>query len=119
MRVRPFTIKIKIFLSSFNSRTREGATISGKNLTVFDSFNSRTREGATRLERQDKGLYRVSIHAPVRVRHKGINIKEVYDEVSIHAPVRVRRLLFLFLLYNRSFNSRTREGATFPESSFS
>ena len=36
---------------------------------------------------------------------------QVFD-VSIHAPVRVRRMLFLILTGMRSFNSRTREGAT-------
>ena len=60
----------------------------------------------------------VSIHAPVRVR---LNIKTesiIQFSVSIHAPVRVRRYPKSSLWICISFNSRTREGATYPPYNF-
>ena len=76
---------------SFNPRTREGATFVGYQLQgLLLCFNPRTREGATRRQTYYEIIIRVSIHAPVRVRHVIIN----------------------FLLAIPRFNPRTREGAT-------
>ena len=78
----------------------------------MDSFNSRTREGATVQNRVHNTADIVSIHAPVKVRlirfpHKSIALcfnsrtregatptataEHIYYMVSIHAPVKVRR----------------------------
>ena len=56
-------------------------------------FNSRTREGATLSAFFTWLMSRVSIHAPVRVRQKRMS-EDACKDVSIHAPVRVRHLLF-------------------------
>ena len=55
---------------------------------------------------------KVSIHAPVRVRHQFDSRTRDFISVSIHAPVRVRRFVNSFSFSLWSFNSRTREGAT-------
>ena len=82
-----------------------------------------------------RGLTKVSIHAPVRVRlndsyvykakgcfnsrtregatgSKLFNLFSNMSKVSIHAPVRVRHLLIVVYYGLSCFNSRTREGAT-------
>ena len=75
----------------FNSRSREGATLSLSPFGVITPcFNSRSREGATKIYKKEG--------------------KE--NEVSIHAPVRERRLISIVVLLPTSFNSRSREGAT-------
>ena len=83
--------KLIISVSSFNSRTREGATfglpikkvptpvsihapvrvrqLPPLVLVLVTSFNSRTREGATTTGDFSNLNRGVSIHAPVRVRH--------------------------------------------------
>ena len=74
----------------FNSRTREGATLRCRKLHPVQSFNSRTREGATRrIDTRETRVF-VSIHAPVKVRHKYWYYCVKPDPVSIHAPVKVR-----------------------------
>ena len=55
------------------------------------SFNSRTREGATVGDTKGVTYYIVSIHAPVRVRPVS-QAQTNKLNVSIHAPVRVRRM---------------------------
>ena len=83
---------------SFNSRTREGATVLIVFLKSVLGFNSRTREGATDSAYQRQVADLVSIHAPVRVRLHKLSTTEI-TKVSIHAPVRVRLcFLALFLL---------------------
>ena len=54
------------------------------------SFNSRSREGATPLLVSPQALYRVSIHAPVRERLGVCDCINGAPVVSIHAPVRER-----------------------------
>ena len=76
--------------TSFNSRTREGATLLEKQTLARESFNSRTREGAT-----------FQFFVPYRLL-----------DVSIHAPVRVRLQTSETATSPLGFNSRTREGAT-------
>ena len=55
---------------------------------------------------------RVSIHAPVRVRHGDTDPVFYQYDVSIHAPVRVRPLNLTHFYFSKCFNSRTREGVT-------
>ena len=70
VRVRPLSLLCVLRKESFNPRTREGATVYGhyKNSMTI-GFNPRTREGATCSVSMFHGIKRVSIHAPVRVRH--------------------------------------------------
>ena len=74
---------------SFNSRSREGATLSLKLFIQLFRFNSRSREGATLGIVNQIPIKSVSIHAPVRERHKGAPMV-IGLHVSIHAPVRER-----------------------------
>ena len=85
-------------------------------LSLIDwSFNSRSREGATTPTSIIARKSCVSIHAPVRERPQGWQPKGAVMVVSIHAPVRERLRLELKLeLFQRRFNSRSREGATDP-----
>ena len=92
MKVRRFAQSICVFYRSFNSRTREGATV------LYLATSDRAK---------------VSIHAPVKVRHIGYQRDNVRNTVSIHAPVKVRLSSDGDILPQISFNSRTREGATF------
>ena len=97
----------------FNSRTREGATKTGSILAFFVSFNSRTREGATTCADCGRLAREVSIHAPVKVRLCTV-VLMLGVQVSIHAPVKVRLWWKQRRIDTGCFNSRTREGATFP-----
>ena len=54
----------------------------------------------------------VSIHAPVKVRPPWWGLLRRPQDVSIHAPVKVRRQSDCVKYPTRSFNPRTREGAT-------
>ena len=56
----------------------------------ISGFNSRTREGATLSFEGLSDSLQVSIHAPVRVRLEGAKKLFMQVVVSIHAPVRVR-----------------------------
>ena len=104
--------------------------------TFRNCFNSRSREGATGECPVSPHIYiKVSIHAPVRERHRRIPHGISVCVVSIHAPVRERRippcggnserLVSIHApvrerrparspqsVYACSFNSRSREGAT-------
>ena len=47
VKVRPVEQALSLIMIGFNSRTREGATMSIKGDISITGFNSRTREGAT------------------------------------------------------------------------
>ena len=57
-------------------------------------------------------VMRVSIHAPVRERHKRAVGHFEHKQVSIHAPVRERPIMLSTAATIASFNSRSRERAT-------
>ena len=72
MKVRRKIKVLQNIRTSFNSRTREGATtIFAVIMFTNRSFNSRTREGATLINKEIAKLKAVSIHAPVKVRLNG------------------------------------------------
>ena len=119
----------------FNSRTRVGATFIPSHPTRPPiCFNSRTRVGATLTPGDNIPYHIVSIHAPVWVRLMDGSMNLGCIVVSIHAPVWVRQGLigalpcpvrFQFthpcgcdaetihkFMCGKSFNSRTRVGAT-------
>ena len=99
--------------SRFNSRTREGATQCTSFVSVsITSFNSRTCEGATSRNTQYQQLYRVSIHAPVKVRRHVLPHLSNFLEFQFTHPWRCDVVGYLVLVIFVSFNSRTREGAT-------
>ena len=92
-RTREGATSMQVFVGEcvgFNSRTREGATTRPTKSRSSRRFNSRTREGATPEGGDSIPRRRVSIHAPVRVRHTVTAVQVTVD----------------------GFNSRTREGAT-------
>ena len=74
-------------------------------------FNSRTREGATLSQKILLMILTVSIHAPVRVRQA--NADKLYSHMGFNSRTRegatYTRLDFEI---DVRFNSRTREGAT-------
>ena len=106
------SIKAAAISFGFNSRTRVGATIrGGEQNNQPNSFNSRTRVGATWTWTLLCAGNKVSIHAPVWVRHlldlnckcsmwfqfthpcgcdRTGEVETIMETVSIHAPVWVR-----------------------------
>ena len=119
----------------FNSRTREGATCIQYHHLTFLLVSIHAPVKVRPLQAQKDGYqFLVSIHAPVKVRQAIIISWTSSTWVSIHAPVKVRLFLlnelvlyqmFQFthpwrcdnfssgsVLHIPSFNSRTREGAT-------
>ena len=100
-------------IKSFNSRTREGATLQQAILyTSKKGFNSRTREGATAFTTHLFSSSSVSIHAPVKVRRRLLYIREL--EQGFNSRTR-EGATFESIVISKSiacFNSRTREGAT-------
>ena len=77
------------------------------------SFNPRSREGATPKPLKQKGLSDVSIHAPVKERLPFTGVKDKNGEVSIHAPVKERPAPNCQPTKAADcFNPRSREGAT-------
>ena len=88
--MRPEDAKKAVESESFNSRTREDATVYVAPVPMIRCFNSRTREDATTPHRIMNLAFAVSIHAPVRMR--------------LAARVHHKR--------QSGFNSRTREDAT-------
>ena len=81
---------------------------------AYQRFNSRAREGATLTTVSCFPVFQVSTHAPVRARRVCSRQWVPVHIVSTHAPVRARPLPFLILSHCHSFNSRAREGATRP-----
>ena len=120
---------------SFNSRTREDAT---KQNPAIANVQSVSIHAPVRMRRSINGYVdtgsvsihapvrmrrnnwastktvSVSIHAPVRMRHK-VQAIDMFDTVSIHAPVRMRLVSLTMSACSESFNSRTREDATYIE----
>ena len=68
VRERRYAVTRESAHPSFNSRSREGATIQEPSLAKATSFNSRSREGATYTIGYGDYKDFVSIHAPVRER---------------------------------------------------
>ena len=81
------------------------------NIATNPSFNSRTREGATVLDTAFLAPLPVSIHAPVKVRPGDIalaGIKQGFNSRTREGATN----LGMWSTMEQCFNSRTREGAT-------
>ena len=64
VRVRPIGNRRLERRTSFNSRTREGATLELRSSHFWICFNSRTREGATRTWQPNQGIFQFQFTHP-------------------------------------------------------
>ena len=76
------------------------------------SFNPRSREGATSVSKVFAELKRVSIHAPVRERRTGRNTITYYASFNPRSREGATVVALVYSTLLQGVNPRSREGAT-------